>query len=170
MLLHDWTNVFNLTGAAGGQLIGLLFVVVTLGTGLTASQSHTANRAFVTPTLVNFSGVLFQAIVMLAPWPSDRPAGIVLAIGGALGLTYRIATIVWKGKADFVALHGFDWAAYNGIPVLANASLILGGVGFMVENPYAPYAIALASTLLLAAGIYGAWSLTLWILKNREKR
>jgi hypothetical protein len=33
----------------------------------------------------------------------------------------------------------------------------------------APYAIAGAITLLLFAGIYGAWDLTLWMIKNREK-
>jgi hypothetical protein len=168
-VLHDWTNLFNITGAAGGQLIGLLFVVVTLGTGLTASQSENAIRAFVTPILVNFSGVLFQAVVVLAPWPSERPAGVLLVLGGLAGGIYRLATIRLKGKADFVALSGFDWVAYNGVPVLANLSLIAGGVGLIVSDTRAPYAIAAASTLLLAAGIYGAWDLTLRTLKSRSK-
>jgi hypothetical protein len=30
-------------------------------------------------------------------------------------------------------------------------------------------AIAGAAVLLLFAGIYGAWDLTLWMIKNREK-
>jgi hypothetical protein len=29
-MLHDWNNFFNMTGTAGGQVIGLLFVAVTL--------------------------------------------------------------------------------------------------------------------------------------------
>ena len=60
-------------------------------------------------------------------------------------------------------------AFYNGVPVLANVALVLGGVGLIVENPLAPYAIAAASAVLLAAGVYGAWDLTLWILRNRGK-
>jgi len=39
-MFRDWTNLFNITGAAGGQLIGLLFVVVTLGNGWSAKQSE----------------------------------------------------------------------------------------------------------------------------------
>ena len=37
------------------------------------------------------------------------------------------------------------------------------------EKPFAPYAIAGASTLLLISGIYGAWDLTLWMVTNRDK-
>jgi len=34
--------------------------------------------------------------------------------------------------------------------------------------PFAPYAVAGASTLLLLSGIYGAWDLTLWMVTNRQ--
>jgi len=36
------------------------------------------------------------------------------------------------------------------------------------ERAFAPFAIAGASTLQLAAGIFGAWDVTLWILTNRK--
>ena len=51
-MLYDWTNFFDFTAAAGAQLIGLMFVVVTLGTSLSKSQSVAGIRAFVTPTLI----------------------------------------------------------------------------------------------------------------------
>ncbi len=167
-MLHGWTDVFDLTGAAGAQLIGLLFVVVTLGTGLSAKQSEDAIRAFITPTLVNFSGVLLQALVVLAPWPSEQPAGALLVLGGLAGLGYRIAAIRLKGKADFVERRVSDWIAYDGIPLLANLSVICGGIGLCYEQTFAPFAIAGASMLLLAAGIFGAWDVTMWILRNRK--
>jgi hypothetical protein len=47
--------------------------------------------------------------------------------------------------------------------------LIAGAAGLLVERSFAPYAIAGATVLLLFAGIYGAWDLTLWMIKNREK-
>ena len=58
--------------------------------------------------------------------------------------------------------------AYNGVPVVAYLSVTVGGVGLLIERPFAPYAIAAASALLLAAGIYGAWDTTLWIIRNRR--
>lgn len=54
-------------------------------------------------------------------------------------------------------------------PALSNVSLIGGAAGLMAEKSFAPYAIAGAITLLLFAGIYGAWHLTLWIARNRDK-
>jgi hypothetical protein len=168
-MLHDWTNFFDITAATGGQLIGLLFVVVTLATGLSASQHADALRAFITPTLVNFSGVLLQALVVLAPWRADWPMGLILILGGLAGVGYRLYSIGLKRKLDFVALHGVDWMAYNGVPVLANTGLIAGGAGLMAGKPFAPYAIAGGSVLLLVAGIYGAWDLTLFIVQSRDK-
>ena len=53
--------------------------------------------------------------------------------------------------------------------MLGNASLIAGAAGLIAEKPFAPYAIAGAITLLLFAGIFGAWDLTLWIARNRDK-
>jgi hypothetical protein len=167
-MLHDWNNFFNMTGTAGGQLIGLLFVAITLGTGLSTSQSIDGIRAFLTPTLLNFSGVLFQAMVVLAPWPSDWPIGLILVLNGLAGLAYRINGMRLMRRLDFVALHWLDWIPYIGVPVLGNASLIAGGAGLIAKRSFAPYAIAGASTLMLIAGTYGAWDLTLWIIQNRK--
>jgi len=169
-MLQDWNNLFTMTGAAGAQLIGLLFVVVTLGgTSLSSSQSVDGIRAFLTPTLVNFCAVLFQAVAVLALWPSDRSTGLILVLGGLAALAYRIYGIRLERKLDFVTLHGLDWIPYDAVPILGNASLIAGGAGLIVEKSFAPYAIAGASALLLFAGIYGAWDFTLWIIKNRGK-
>jgi hypothetical protein len=48
-----------------------------------------------------------------------------------------------------VVLNSHDWLPYAGVPVLGYASLIV--------------------TLLLIAGVYGAWDMTLWIVKNLDK-
>jgi hypothetical protein len=168
-MLHNWNNFFNMTGTAGGQLIGLLFVAVTLVAGLSKSQSADGIRVFLTPTLVNFSGVLFQAMVVLTPCPLDWPIGLILVLGGLAGLAYRIQGIRLKRGLKFVALHGLDWIPYDGIPVLGDVSIIAGGAGLIAAKSFAPYAIAASSALLLVAGIYGAWDLTLWIIKNQDK-
>lgn len=165
---EHWNNFFNMTGAAGAQLIGLLFVTVTLVSGLSKSQSASGIRAFLTPTLWNFSAVLFQTLVLLVPWPSDRPIGSIFILGGLAGFVYRIKLIFLKNKIDFIKLQPLDRLPYDGIPIVGNVSLIAGGAGLLADSSFAPYAIAASSGLLLAAGIYGAWDLTLWMLKNRR--
>jgi hypothetical protein len=145
-----------------------MFVVVTLGNSLSRSQSVVGIRAFLTPTLICFSGVLIQGLVVLAPWPSDWLIGFILALIGLAGAAYHVNTIRSQGKLDFAALHGVDWIAHNGLPVVANASLICGGAGLIAEKPFAPYAVAGATTLLLISGVYAAWDLTLWMVADRH--
>jgi hypothetical protein len=40
------------------------------------------HSGFLTPTLTCFSGVLLQALVVLVPWSSDWPRGLMLVPGG----------------------------------------------------------------------------------------
>jgi hypothetical protein len=117
----------------------------------------------------SFSSVLFLSLAVLAPWPSARSIGIILGLGGLTGLAYQVKVVVTRHKVGLVLLNWHDWLPYVGVPALGSASLILGAVGLLAEKFFAPYAIAGAIVLLLFAGIYGAWDLTLWMIKNREK-
>jgi hypothetical protein len=168
-MLHGWDNFFIMAGTAAATLIGLLFVAVTVGTGFSKSSIVHGTRGFLTPTLIRFVGVLFLSLAVLAPWPSDRPIGIILSMGGIAGLAYQIKVIVARHKVGLVLLDWRDGVPYVGVPALGGGSLIVGAGGLLAERPFAPYVIAGATVLLLFAGIYGAWDLTLWMIKNREK-
>jgi hypothetical protein len=160
-MLHGWDNFFVMAGTAAATLIGLLFVAVTVGSGFSASSIVQGSRGFLTPTLIRFGGVLFLSLAVLVPWPSAWPIGIILSLGGLAGLAYQVKVVVMRRKVGLVLPDWHDWLPY--------ASLIVGAVGLLAERSFAPYAIACATVLLLFAGIYGAWDLTLWMIKNREK-
>jgi hypothetical protein len=168
-MLHVWDNFFIMTGTAGATLIGLLFVVITLATGLHPSVAEQGVRTFLTPTFAHFGGVLLQAMSMLVPWPASWPTGLILLLLGTAGLAYQIRTIRSMRGIRFVVLKPLDLIPHAGLPVLSSMSLIVGALGFIAARPFAPYAVAIASTCLLVAGIYGAWDLTLWIVRNRTK-
>jgi hypothetical protein len=168
-MLDGWENFFIVGATAGATLIGLLFVAITLGAGLSTPQGLNATRTFLTPTLIWFSGVLFECIAVLPPWPSASPVGIILGLFGLASLVYQIYIIHEQRKVDFASLDWLDWTLFSVVPMLGNASLIAGAAGLIAEKPFAPYAIAGAIMLLLLAGIYGAWSITLWIARNRDK-
>jgi hypothetical protein len=168
-MLHGWDNFFITGATAGATLIGLLFVAITLGTGLSTARGLDSTRAFVTPTLVRFGGALFLCLAVLAPWPSAWPIGIILGLIGLTGFVYQIHVIFMQRKVDFLLRDWIDRALFSAAPVLANASLITGAAGLIAGKSFAPYAVAGAVTLLLLAGIYGAWSITLWIARDRDK-
>ena len=139
-MLHSWDNFYITAATAGATLIGLLFVVVTLGTGISTSSAVHGVRAFVTPTLAHFGGVLFLSLVALMPWPSAWPPSIILGLSGVVGLAYLGNVILMQSRVDFVLLHWLDWIPHRGLPALANASLIGGAIGLIAEKPFAPYA------------------------------
>jgi ABC-type transporter lipoprotein component MlaA len=113
--------------------------------------------------------VLLQALTVLVPWPSAWPIAIIFGLGGFTGLAYQINVVIKRHRFG-LALHDWhDWLPYVGIPALGSACLVVGAVGLIVGNTLAPYAVAGATTLLLIAGVFGAWDLTLWIIKNRDK-
>ena len=87
-MLTGWSNFFTLTGAAGATLLGLLFIVVTLGTDLSTSRKLDVARASMTPALYSFTGVLLQSMVVLVPWQSCLPSGVIFVVGGGLSALY----------------------------------------------------------------------------------
>jgi hypothetical protein len=103
-MLHGLDNFFMMAGTAAGTLIGLLFVAITLSVGLSGPRAEYGTHAFVTPTLICFGGVLLQCMVVLFPWPSAWPVGIILGLFGLIGLVYQIQVVFNQRKVDYVSL------------------------------------------------------------------
>jgi hypothetical protein len=169
-MLNGWSNFFTLTGAAGATLVGLLFVVVTLGADLSTSRRLDVARALMTPALYSFADVLLQGMVVLVPWPSDWPSGIIFAVMGIGGFIYRVNAVRMRRQVRLKAINGpIDWIFHNAVPVVASVSLFAGGAGLIAGAAFAPFAIAASSALLLVCGIYRTWSETLVLVASRDK-
>ena len=112
-MLHGWENFFIVGASAGATLIGLLFVAISLGAGLSTPQGLDATRAFLTPTLILFGGVLFECMAVLPPWPSAWPVGIILGLCGLTGLVLQIHVILKQRKVDFASLDWLDWTLFS---------------------------------------------------------
>ena len=166
-MLAAWYGFYALAGAAAATLAGLLFVTVTLSVGLSLKGAFDGAHAFLTPALVHFCGVLIQALIVLAPWPADRPAGLFVGALRLAGLGYTTSVVMLLRKQKVVSLELNSWIIYAGVPFISNASQIVGGIGLIGQKPFAPFVIAGSTTLLLLIGVIQAWDLTLWIIKNR---
>ncbi len=164
-MLTDWTDFFTVTGTAGATLVGLLFVVVTLGTGLPSSRKLAIAHLSLTPALYSFAGVLLQSMVVLVPWRSTWPHGVVFVVMGIGGLIYRINAVRVRSALHLGAIHStMDRIFHNVTPVVASVALICGGGGLIAREAFAPFAIAGSTTLFLVSGIYRTWGETMALI------
>ena len=85
--MDDWDGFYALAGSTAGTLIGLIFVVITLGVEHTEEDDEHRLRLFITPVLVYFTSLLVIAMVMVPPLSA---AGRAIALGaiGSAGLAY----------------------------------------------------------------------------------
>jgi hypothetical protein len=168
-MFRDWSNFFVVTGGAGATLIGLLFIVVTLATDRGGRGAEQGIDAFLSPTLMHFGGTMMQALVMLVPWFAAWALGVALTVLGCSGLAWQLRAFLKVRHANFVSLGWADWIPHTLIPFLSAASVLAGAYGVLTSEAFAPYAVALGSSLLLFAGVYRAWDLTLWIVRHRPR-
>ena len=169
-MLTTWSDFFTLTGTAGATLLGLLFVVVTLGSGLSTSRKLDVARASLAPALYSFGSALLQSMVVLVPWQSNWPSGVIFVVMGIGGLTYRINAVRVRSSLHLRAIQStMDRIFHNVTPIVASVILICGGAGLIAGEAFAPFAIAGSTTLLLGSGIYRTWGETLALIGPPDK-
>jgi hypothetical protein len=169
-MLNGWSDFFTTTGAAGGVFVGLLFVVVTLGTGLSTSRKLDIAHASLTPAMYSFAEVLLQSMVVLVPWQSNWPRGIIFVVMGIGDLIYRINIIRVRNRLHLRAIKSqTDRIVHNVIPIVASIVLICSGAGLIAGEAFAPFALAGSTTLFLVSGIYRTWGETLALIELSDK-
>jgi hypothetical protein len=100
--MEGWSDFYTLIGSTAATLIGLIFVVISLGADHAKKGDEHRLRVGVTPTLVHFASLLFSALAMMAPL-SDMARALAVGLIGCAGLGYmvKLAFLVPKGiKAE----------------------------------------------------------------------
>jgi hypothetical protein len=87
LAMDDWDGFYTLTGGTAGTLIGLIFVVITLGMEHAKEGDTDRTRLFVTPILVYFATLLMIALAMVPPL-SPIARALALGVIGCAGLGY----------------------------------------------------------------------------------
>ena len=165
-MFEGWDNFFVLIGTAAGGLIGLLFVVITLTSGLDRNRSLRASGVYMTPNVVHFAVTLVTSALVLAPRMSTRADALVVTGAALAGLGMAVRTSL--GVAAFAREagnppHWSDIPLYGYAPgliymlLLGDAAAIWQGAGF------APYVLAMLLMILMLLAIRNAWDLITWI-------
>src|SRR5580704_2932501 len=89
-ILGSRSTFYVLCGSSAGALSGLMFVVITLVSGVERSQNTTKDgmSVFSTPTVAHFGSALIISAVLSAPWGSLTYPAVLLGLAGLFAFIY----------------------------------------------------------------------------------
>jgi hypothetical protein len=163
-LLHEWHEFFVLVGTASATLVGLMFVAASIGASIFSHEHRAAMKAFISPTVVHFSAVMFICIVALVPSQTWTTLAGLTAAGGLAGLAYsgRVWVQLFVGQRFKVDL--IDRLFYALVPVAGYVLVLAAAVLLFRQSAAGDDVLAAALITLLLAGIRNAWDMTMWIV------
>jgi hypothetical protein len=162
--MDDWDNFYMLAGGTAGTLIGIIFVVITLGIDHARKGDELRIRIFVTPILVFFASLLVVAMVMVPPMPNLARAVSLGAIGFA-GIAYVLHLAYlsrYKAKADEQE-HVWDVL----LPLASYALTALAAPAWAIDAWFANALNAVGVLILLIVALRKSWIVTL-VIADRD--
>ncbi len=164
--LKEWHDFYLVVGTAAATLIGAMFVVVSIGSGLINKDRGFGLSIYTTPTVMHLAVVVFACALIFVPSLSERGLGVLLGSGAGGGLAYAARNtfhiIRRKPFASDLVWHGV-------VPVIAYLVGLAGAVFVFLGRPHALDLLAIALALLVASGIRNAWDLIIFfVLESRD--
>ena len=155
--LAKWDSFYVIVGSAGGALIGLQFVVMTLIAERPPVRVAEAGAAFGTPTIVHFSAALFLSALLLAPWDTIIPTAVIWGITGFSGVAYSVIVARRMRKQAVYQPVSEDWLFHVALPLGAYAMLAASAIAAPAHTREALFGVGSAALLLLFIGIHNSW-------------
>jgi hypothetical protein len=163
-IIHAWHDFYVLVGTASATLVGLMFVTASIGTQVFTEKNRAGMRAFISPTVVHFSAILFICIVAAIPSQTWRSLGALLLLGGALGIVYSARLWVQLFIRRSFDVDVVDRMFYALIPVVGYLLVLLCALLLLMQSGLSLDVLAAALITLLLAGIRNGWDMTMWIV------
>jgi hypothetical protein len=160
--MDDWDGFYTLIGGTAGTLIGLIFVVITLGMEHAREGDTDRTQLFVTPILVYFASLLIISLAMIPPL-SETMRALALGVIGCAGLGYTI-NLAHLAKPEETEL-GWDIV----LPIAAYSLLVFSAAAWAFKAPFADLSGAIAVVILLIAALRKSWVVTLFIASRGRK-
>jgi hypothetical protein len=167
MELEAWHDFHVITGGSAATLVGLIFVVISIGPQIGARNPEDI-RAFVSPTVGFFSAVLLLSALMVMPRLPPPVRGIGVAILG-FGGTTRLVLAHVPARLQPHHLGPEDLVCYFVIPLLSQLAVIVAGVTMIVGSTVGPAIVGYAIVALLAVSLRNAWDLVIYTARRSVK-
>ena len=164
-LLDRWHDFFILLAAAAGTLIGSMFVVVSIASGLIRGSELTS-RIFVTPTIIHLAFVLMSCAFTLVPTMHRLTFGASVGVAGIVFFGYAARNMFHIGHRREVEWSDHLW--YGISPLLGYLLVVVSAILVLEELSGGVETLALALALLVVSGIRNAWDLILFFLERQN--
>ena len=155
--LVEWREFYAAVAEAGGALLGLLFVAITIRLDHRPHDLHA--RALGMGAIVALLHPLLASLAMLLPvaGPAQGIALLMLATSGLVATT-RIASF----KARHPSREGRGTAAFRYVlPLVAELLLVVAALALLVDSPLGLYALPVFMALMFIVGTQDAADLLL---------
>jgi hypothetical protein len=163
-VLSSWANYYEMIGGAAAALTGLMFVVITLVSGVERTlPSHDGIGTFSTPTVLYFCSALVVAATFCAPWHELLVPGILVALAGFFGCAYVMRTMYRATRLQSYKPDLEDWTWFWCLPFVAFATMLVGGIALPHAIHPPLFAIAAAVLLLIFIGIRNSWDVVTYL-------
>jgi len=162
----QWWNFFYLCGSSAATLTGLTFVAVTLGSTLIKKDNLEQINIYISPICFHFIHVFFLCCIMAVPGtnPTLIAGAAILSALWRLTKMPRAYSVVHAGaKKDDTEIDISDWVTVLLLPTTVYLALIVTGIGFLLDKPWAIYILAASCLALLLGSARGAWDTLVWI-------
>jgi hypothetical protein len=164
-LLAPWSSFYILIGSAAASLTGLMFVVITLVTGIDRLRRNPDGiGTFSTPTVVHFGTALLLSALLSAPWRSTVLLSVTLGIIGVIGIVYLARLMHRAIRLTSYTPDLEDWAWYTVLPFVAYGTILAAGIMLRIIPVDALFALAVGAGLLIFIGIHNAWDIVTYIV------
>jgi hypothetical protein len=161
--MEGWSDFYTLVGSTAATLIGLIFVVISLGADHAKKGDEHRLRVGATPTLVHFASLLFSALAMMAPLSDIARAH--------RGGTHRLCRAWLRGEPGFLVPKGIKaeerqpiW--FRILPLVAYTGFLTTAAAWTLASSLAPEIGGLACVVLLVAALHNCWTMTLIIISR----
>lgn len=167
-LLPPWSSFYVVTGSAAAALTGLMFIVITLVTGIERLRRNPDGiSTYSTPTVVHFCAAFLVSAVLCAPWHALVTPAAILGLAAITGIAYVVRTTLRSRGLTSYDPDVEDWAWYSVLPFVAYGALLVGAVLLAAAARSiaadALFAIAGGVVLLILIGIHNAWDVVTFI-------
>jgi hypothetical protein len=156
-------DFYLLMSAAAATLLGLMFVVITLGAERVVQDDTAKIRMYLTPTVLYFATVLLLAALLTFPNHTRLTASLCICLVGVAGLVYSGSFLIGRRhKRNYYGLQ--DRIVYAMLPSAAYGLHVFGGVLFF-QYPQRGLTLAAAGMLsLLALAVRNSWAIAVDVL------